>query len=47
MNVQRIKQRDRHVWERIIESDVVNIENNVRSVANGHEIENENEKLVY
>lgn len=47
MNVQRIKQRDRQVWERIIESDVVNIENNVRSVVNAYEIENENEKLVY
>lgn len=47
MNVQRIKQRDRQVWERIIESDVANIENNVKSVVNAYEIENENEKLVY
>lgn len=47
MNVQRIKQRDRQVWERIIESDVANFENNVKSVVNAYEIENENEKLVY
>lgn len=43
----RIKQRDRQVWERIIEGDVVNIENNVRSVVNAYEIENGNERLVY
>lgn len=45
--MERIKQRDRQVWERIIEGDVVNIENNVRSVVNAYEIENGNEKLVY
>lgn len=45
--MERIKQRDRQVWERIIKSDVVNIENNVKSVVNTYKIENENEKLVY
>lgn len=45
--MERIKQRDRQIWGRIIGGDVVNIENNVRSGVNAYEIENESEKLVY